>query len=286
MKLKYWGISAVLVIATTFSPLPANADESTDGLVPCSTLDATGSGLGFDPQPTDYCDTYRLTASSNIGSSNWSGYHVTASDNKYIGVVGRMTVPARPSDCAGSTYAGWIGLGGFSPSTSLIQTGLVYTPGSSYARFFVQYMSANYTSPMIFPGPTSFQPGSVVEFHLDYIAPDQELRATAQVLGAPTVHTWDRVLNLPDYYDGSQAEWIGERIRVDGQLTNLMPFGDVTWSGAKTTLLNGTFESLAAGNEEAIFMVSANGYFAYPSALLNSMSFIDSFRSCVGNAQN
>ncbi len=241
---------------------------------------------GEEPPTSEECSAnVWATATSSI----WSGYTVSASYNKYSGVTGRLLVPARNNFCGGSSYSGWIGIGGYN-TPSLLQIGLMYTPGSSTARFFYEYLGVNVAYPAVFPSGVSFASGSTVDLKMSFDPVTRKFSMSAGLVGDTTPFT--KTVTLPtgdDFYDGTTAEWIDERLTVydvpSGQvsITPLMKFSSISWTNAKGLTSSGTWETISGGTESPVIMYSYPNILAQPvNGLTSSTSFSDYWFACDG----
>ena len=281
-------LTALVTIVFSLSALAANASESgaTTTAETCgqeTLLDAHSGSIVAIGEALCEEDAY-----ASFASDIWSGYMVTASFNKYIGVVGNVTVPARSNFCSKSSWAGWIGLGGRN-SHALIQVGIAYSKDSNSARLFYEYLGLNSIYPAIFPMSYGFQPGTTVQLKLTYLPNSHAFTISAGYLGDSTPYVKTVALPVGDtFYDGTSAEWVDERLSyiVNGQLapSNLMDFDVVTWSSAKSLLVNGTYESIAAGNSTSLTMYDYPKILAQPTyGLTNGQTFNDYWKACDGN---
>lgn len=280
-------LTLLVTVIFSVAGVAANASENATTGTPenCGqeqVLDAlTGSIVSIGNAPCAE-DAY-----ATFASDIWSGYMVTASFNKYIGVVGNVTVPARSNFCTKSSWAGWIGLGGRN-SHALIQVGITYSKDSNAARLFYEYLGFNSIYPAIYPLSYGFQAGTTVQLKLTYLPNSRAFTISAGYLGDTTPYVQTVALPAGDvFYDGTSAEWVDERMSylVNGQLvpSNLMDFDVVTWSAAKSLLVGGTYESIAAGNSTSLTMYDYPKILAQPTyGLTNGQTFSDYWKACDG----
>lgn len=285
-------ILGIFFIISTLLSSPLGAEAQT--LRPAAQSDQCLWTSGEEDPPLSSIDqTVQGECSANVWAtattSIWSGYMVTAGYNKYSGVTGRLVVPARSNFCSGSSYAGWIGIGGYN-TTSLLQIGLMYTPGSSTARFFYEYLGVNTAYPAVFPSGVTFTAGSTVDLKMTYDPSTRKFSMTAGLVGDTTPFT--KTVTLPsgdDFYDGTTAEWVDERLTVydvpSGQfsVTSLMKFGSISWANAKGLTSSGTWETISGGTETPVVMYSYPNVLAQPvNGLTSSTSFSDYWFACDG----
>jgi hypothetical protein len=162
--------------------------------------------------------------------SIWCG--PVATDSPYSYASGTWIVPEIPDATAPGSgkqeaLAVWVGIGGGGPDTSsnnrLIQTGVLYTPGSSVQGFWQIYRGF------------SAQPFSLQEFPVE---PGDEVTASVRfdsstgaayiaLTNASKDVSVERSYNLSWGYSGTTAEWIVEAAGDSGLSTPTPNFGDV-----------------------------------------------------------
>jgi hypothetical protein len=214
------------------------------------------SGSSTTTQP----NTQTSSATSFNTTSNWAGYAVTG--GSYTSVSGTWTVPNASGSGETSADATWVGIGGIS-SSDLIQVGtqnIISSDGQVDATAFYEMLpdaSVDITNVDVNPGDSIT--ASVKEISDGY------WKITL------TDNTDGQSFSTNVEYDSSlsSAEWI-EEDPSDGY--GQMPFddfGSMTLTGGSTTV-NGTNETIAGANAQAISMINGDGEALTSTSALSS----------------
>ena len=283
MKLyKYVGIFSVLTLVLI--PVAASGSEPSSAETPvCSDLILDAASNEAIVSNQSLCVMPGVTATTTYDTTGiWSGVNVSSPTRTYSQVVGRLLVPSRkPTSCAGSTLASWVGIGGVN-SANLIQAGLAYVKGSSFPQAFYEISSASQ------PGALTIfnmviKPGDTVHMSATFIRSVGIAELSVSDLATGISRTAD-IDVIDSTWDGTTAEWVDERLTlVSAQGTTTTPlvdFGTNAWFGAKVIKSDGLWHSMASENNVIFDMENGSHQLAHPdSGFLQSMNWLDSFDS-------
>jgi len=277
----------------TVAGMPVSILMPPAGFDPVTATDAQLDEYGFPPRPTDqdalsewtsdmsswtgaaaapgFLASSSATADS-VTSSNWSGYAVTESAGTFTHAEAWFFEPTFGSSvCQHNSEVTWAGIGGFS-SGNLAQDGTAHNvPGFDNHQGWWEILPANMVSANIHghPGFTFYASTRKVSGGFRFFMMDFQSGQTVTIsVGSSR-------------YDGSSAEAIAERPRVNGSLTNLSNFGTLTM---RRTQANGhgfdTFNP--TGHRHGIHMVNpSNGDdMADPSGISSAGHFTVTQHHC------
>jgi hypothetical protein len=168
---------------------------------------------------------------------NWAGYVVSSDlqnpQPNATAVSASWVVPLVVTSNTNDTYSAiWIGIGGqFNNDSTLIQCGTEQDSIDGQARYFAWFellprLSTTIFSMFISPGDTM-------------LASIQLANGTSNQWGISLTDTnSSQTFQRNFIYDSSQltAEWIVERPTVDGNISELMDFGNVTFTNCTATI--------------------------------------------------
>lgn len=158
-------------------------------------------------------------------STNWSGYALLG---KFHEVKGTFTIPP----CYGAGFGSeWVGIDGYN-NDDLIQAGVseVDAPGDGcqYSAWWeilpASSVSINWMN---------VRPGDQIRVSVTHLPPDMNggigpWAWSVSILDLATGQEFDQIFN----YNGpaKSAEWIVEAPQVDGNVGDIVPYQEVTWS--------------------------------------------------------
>jgi hypothetical protein len=170
----------------------------------------------------------------SVRASQWSGYLVASDIKNRTSVVssvsGSWTVPAVKFS-ENDTFSGvWVGIGGYGEET-LIQVGTEQECVSGQRTYYAWYELL--PAYMIRIRTLSVQPGDTITTSISLI---NENTSTWSIEINDV--TQGRNFRKNVFYNSSRlsAEWIVERPKVNGTVTTLADFGDMTLTECKATL--------------------------------------------------
>jgi hypothetical protein len=209
----------VALASPLLSPSAAYAGAATRAVAPGHPM----VGPGGTARPS----TRRSARSSEVGSTNWSGYAVSGSDGAFRSVSASWTVPAVKCT-SGQRYSSfWVGLDGYGGrSRSVEQTGTDSDCAGTTARYNGWY---------------EMYPAAPVYF-LTKVRPGDHISAsvTFQGGGIYTLVLWDStrgwthtVTRIAPGLDRSSAEVITEAPSSTSGVLSLADFGVVRFTGAR-----------------------------------------------------
>jgi hypothetical protein len=166
--------------------------------------------------------------------SQWSGYMVASDMQNRSPIVSSVSaswvVPeVNPSE--NSTFSGvWVGIGGYGEET-LIQTGTEQEYFNGKAVYYAWY---------------ELLPDYLVRIRSIHVQPGDTMTASISLVNENS-NTWsikirdvtrDEQFQKTVVYNSSRfsAEWIVERPKVDGEVSTLADFGNVTFTECKATV--------------------------------------------------
>jgi hypothetical protein len=188
-----------------------------------------------------YCSISLFLA--NVGQTNapapirvahWSGYMVASDIQNRSAVVSSVsaswTVSAVKASENDTLSSAWVGIGGYGEKT-LIQTGTEQQCTNGQVTYFVWY---------------ELLPDYLVRIRNMHIRPGDTITASINLINENT-KTWSIEINDVTrgerfekalFYNSSRlsAEWIVERPTVNGTISTLADFGNVTFSECKATI--------------------------------------------------
>jgi len=182
------------------------------------------------PNQTDNSQSFRV--------SHWSGYIVASDIQNRSPVVSSIsaswTVPEIESS-ENNTFSGvWVGIGGYGEET-LIQTGTEQEYVNGRAVFYAWY---------------ELLPDYLVRIPRIQIQPGDTITASISLINENT-NTWS--IEIADVTRGQRfkktvvynssrlsAEWVVERPKVNGTISTLADFGNVTFTECKATIEGNT----------------------------------------------
>ncbi|HXM54801.1 MAG TPA: G1 family glutamic endopeptidase [Candidatus Dormibacteraeota bacterium] len=214
------------------------------GFNPATATDAQLDEYGFPPRPTDQdaldewvSDMSAWTGAADVpgflagapasadsvSSSNWSGYAVTESAGTFTHAEAWYFEPTFGSSvCQHNSEVTWAGIGGYSSST-LAQDGTAHNvPNVANHQGWWEIVSATSDTHIVsaniqgHPGFTFYASTRKVSGGFRFFMMDFQSGHSVTIFARTT------------HYDGSSAEAIAERPKVNGSLTNLSNFGTLT----------------------------------------------------------
>ncbi len=239
------------------TPVPVNAPvpgSNVSNLV--TTSPSTSSST------TSSSNSFSTGSNISYTSTNWAGY--MSSGEEYTTISGSWVVPS-VSGVSGQTSsdASWIGIGGVSPSTDLIQLGSEDTVSSSgvvsRAIFYELIPSAAYLVSGFKISAGDNLSASINETSTNYWDITLTDITTGQVFQT----------NVSYDSSNSSAEWIEEDPAINGNVVALDNFGSVTFSQASTTA-NNTSVDLLNSSPSSITMVNSAGQPIVKPSSINS----------------
>ncbi len=206
------------------SVTPSPTIEQTETPTPTPTITATPS-----PSPTP-----TTTPEAFYKSTNWAGYTVSTDlqnpQPNITAINGSWTVPTVAPSTNDSYSAIWIGIGG-RYDHMLIQCGTEQNSINGRVTYSAWY---------------EMLPQSAVRIRTINVSPGDEMTASIQLLDG-TEDRWQ--ISITDItkgrsyqntltYNASQlsAEWIVERPKVDSEFSELIDFGEVTFTGCAASV--------------------------------------------------
>jgi len=174
-----------------------------------------------------------LTGSANrsLNSSNWSGYVVATNLNNphpsVTEIEASWAVPAVSVSRTNSYSAAWVGIGG-EFDTSLIQAGTEQDSINGVGKYYAWY---------------ELLQNNAVTVDSLHITPGDQITASISLTSA---NTW--LIEINDSVSGQyyrsvfyissmlSAEWIVERPKINGVLTNLADFSELTFTSCAATV--------------------------------------------------
>lgn len=231
-------ISSTPTVTQAFSPTALPTPTPTSSPTPLPTL---------SPSPTPISPLRSAT--------NWAGY-VAASDLQapqpnVTGVVGSWTVPTILPSSNDTFSAIWIGIGGQFSDQTLIQCGTEQDSVQGQPTYTAWY---------------ELLPRSAVTIFSISVSPGDQIQASIQLVD-DSFDQWS--INMTDITsDGSfqrtfvyvssqtSADWIIERPDINGVLSALSSFGNVTFSDCQATI-SSTFGGISSFPYIEIVMYSS-----------------------------
>ena len=196
-------------------------------------------------------------------------------------MLGKFIQPGvhKTAHCARSTLGSWVGLGG-THGEGLIQVGTEINPNHELLAFYNLIKEGA-------PAPYDHIVRLAISHNDEILAWTRYHPATERVelfIGDKTTHKHQAIARKlsSKFYDGSTADFIGEREQVRGEPSNLVNFGRIRWLSSIGE--KGSGETFRLGNigRSRITMIPKYGpILASPSALgPNKESFQDRWRAC------
>ena len=236
-------------------PSPGNGAKTltpTTTPPPASTSSPAASGSGTNSPAT-----------TGFTSTNWAGYVALAGG--YTSVSASWKVPSPTGNNLTTTSdSSWIGIGGVY-SNDLIQTGTMNTVTASgqvaSAAFYELLPGAALLIPSLTVSPNDVMTATISESSAN--------RWVITITNTTTGQTFSTTVRYASSH--SSAEWIEEDPSYgDGSQVPFDSFGTTVFSSASVTA-NGAASSIAAGNGQAVTMItSSNQAIATPSVLNTS----------------
>jgi len=176
-----------------------------------------------------------LNTNQSLTSSIWSGYVVSSDLGNPQPLVTQVnaswTVPNAYATSTDTYSSAWIGIGGFQPDKSLIQTGTEhdYVNGREFYSAWYEIL-----------------PDQAIRIEEMQISPGDLISASIE-LANPQTNEWkieikdittNQEFSIDLIYNSSKltAEWIVERPTVNNQISSLANFGIVTFSDCYATI--------------------------------------------------
>ena len=193
-------------------------------------------------------------------SENWSGYEANSGTN-YTNVTGTWIVPASTASTSFAADATWVGIGGASGGSDLIQAGTQAIIQNGVPTYQAWYeLLPDISVPLSLP----VQAGDSITATITQIPQNLWVISIADnTTGQKYVTTVNYTSSL------SSAEWIQEMPSDPSGVIPLDNFGSVSFTNA-STIVNGYLENLTQANAKAVTLVSqvgSNNVLAYPSAV-------------------
>jgi len=164
-----------------------------------------------------------------IDSTNWAGYAVVGSAGSVSQVTGSWIQPS--VTCTKSaTYLGlWDGIDGFNTKTVEQAGTLAYClhGNAHYSAWYEFYPKASVTIPSL-----TVTPGSTISVTVTYNASAADFAITVTVGNVSYTHVGTSI-----HAKLATAECIDERPMVNGHLTHLADFGNVTFGADSTSTI-------------------------------------------------
>lgn len=233
-------------------------------------------------------DIESLSSSSTEYSYNWSGY-VAYTDNseRFTEIQMDYTQPTVVSNSTGtSRNAYWVGFGGYN-SGNLVQAGTETKNGSSQYAWYEYLSETGDTVSEIVLNGLSVSAGDSIHLLVTYQRANNIFgyyiaNNTTGVSASGTV-----TLDASIYYDGTTAEWIIERTKVNGSLALLGNYGSMTLSNCKATInTSNDWCNFTDFNLYRVIMsstASSSGTkLSVPAAPLNSSTFVCTWQNSGG----
>ena len=176
-----------------------------------------------------------LNTNQSLTSSIWSGYVVSSDLGNPQPLVTQVnaswTVPNAYATSTDTYSSAWIGIGGFQPDKSLIQTGTEhdYVNGGEFYSAWYEIL-----------------PDQAIRIEEMRISPGDLISASIE-LANPQTNEWkieikdittNQEFSIDLIYNSSKitAEWIVERPTVNNQISSLANFGTVAFSDCYATI--------------------------------------------------
>ncbi|MCY0895062.1 MAG: G1 family endopeptidase [Alicyclobacillaceae bacterium] len=220
------------------------------------------------------------TGTGDYYSDNWSGYvDYNATGNDFTSVNGTWTVPSISSPL-NSYYSSWVGIGGFTfnehSSPSVMQAGVQTELNSngelSITPFWEVYpynLEQPITNMTIYNGDTLYTDITYTPSNGGTFSWYLENETTGQAIPSQSI------TGMSQYYDGTEAEWILERPKVNGTLSSLGYFGasGITFSSCSTNNSENMRQGIgdSAQYEVQHLEMTSNGQY-YGAPLANASS--------------
>ncbi|VVB51736.1 Peptidase A4 family protein [uncultured archaeon] len=264
-------VAVATVFGLTFAGVPLFATSEAPMVTPTPSPTphhkTTYSGGGYIAPPTPSPTPIPVPPGA-YGSLNWAGYaavsNLTAPTSVVSNVSAYWTVPEVDPAINNAFSSAWVGIGGVSvgnvSDNTLIQTGTTMYVQSGIPRYYAWY---------------ELLPDNSLEIPSIGIFPGDEMYASVALLNE-TTNYWN--INITDItshdtfsknvtYESSRvsADWIVERPYVNGELSELANFGNVTFTNCTATLT--TMGELNAFPDMAVVMYKGSQIIATVTAI-------------------
>jgi Peptidase A4 family. len=173
--------------------------------------------------------------SHTIASVGWAGYIVASSFNgqkDVVSVSGSWTVPVVNASNGDGYSSAWIGIGGQEDKT-LIQVGTEHNVYNGNASYGVWYEMLPALSTRI--NNFNVSPGDQISARISLVNSDFE-QWNIQIADLTNGESYNHDFQYNS--TRSSAEWILERSLVNGQISTLADFGQVTFTGCTVQVGN------------------------------------------------
>lgn len=288
-------INEVPVPPAGFNPLTASAKAlSTYGLparpaasAAAATKTQWTTRMRAFKRPSDpgLCVTaYRTQRAGTTAGKllNWAGfteYH-KASRSYYVGATGDFVQTKAKASCAGATWTGWVGIGGYYSGGGLIQAGSYRGSGGGVHAFY-EYLDNKGKGPNVINMP-SVKVKNGQHIHASVIYQRSSKLTTFYVYDTTngTYQTVKKTL-AAKYYDGRTAEQVDERLTVNKALSNLYHFGTDPWTHSRAMRSSdGKWHGLSSQAHAKITMVNSSGQTLAAPGAASGQSFKDAWKRC------
>lgn len=225
----------------------------------------------------------RANLQNSVDNSHWSGY--VDQGYTFKKVNGTWTIPTlvdNPNQSYGTDYStAWVGIGGWN-TNNLIQAGSEQDMSkSTHSPTYVPYYGVWWE---VYPlnqeqviQNLSISPGDQLYVHISYNSSDsgtfrwymEDLTTGATTSGQKT--------DMSQYYDSSSAEWIMERPQVNGSLSDLADFKQISFQDDSAVTASGSSYYIGQINHTSIEMYnnSTGHELAHPGGLSSGGAFTD-----------
>ena len=177
---------------------------------------------------------FQGSSGRRLTSTDWGGYVVVSNNNKpqpvVVGVSGSWTVPEVGISQTDTFSSAWIGIGGYVDQT-LIQTGTTHDSikgNAEYSAWFelLPSYSATIITMTISPGDKIVASITLVDKTKNEWAVEIVDETNGQIFKQNFIYNSSRL----------SAEWIIEKPIVNGSLSSLADFGNITFTDSKVTM--------------------------------------------------
>ncbi len=288
------GLLSYDVVNQNFSPLDATSNQllifgfperPTDEASLSQWVDVVNKELEFDINDNgcSILDSLRTSDVEQYASHNanaWSGY-VALPSTSVQAVQGSFVIPPfNSASCPGGTLAIWVGIGG-TGSKPLVQAGWTYD-STGHAFPFWEIVTPGGSTPITSFGVPA-NSGDLVTAKVQVITATSDVyfQFIDSATGSNKTVKVTPQVPLSAFYDPTSADFITERLFVNGASSQLTRFSTFAWSGANVTSSMGTIP-LGLQNPQQWFMVnSATGSsVAKPSSVVSDIGFNQTWLAC------